>query len=1229
MKILHTADWHIEGKGNFPGKTETTITCLNWMVDQAREIKPDLQVVAGDIFNKAKVWLDRGVTEVITAAEMILKMAEISPVVIIKGTPNHDGTEQYTLLQEIIGSNPQITIITTPQKTIIETSDGPIQVIGVPAIVHGNFRSQNAGLSAAEENQSISDGIMELITDLRLSCTDPSPIMLLTHYTVTGANTESGQTMLFSEQEVVLDRGILQTLDFDLIALGHIHRPQEVAPNIFYAGAINATNFGDEGQSRGFYLHTLGEQAIFYETPYQKYLTLRFLNDEIEAFNQGEVICDAAIKDKIIRVLYSANLETINQFNHTLLERELLRGEARWIQEITCINSLDDGSEQTLMGNDPLLNIEEYFKEDDDVSELVALARPVFEDKIDEVKTRGRLTPVSLEVKNYRNYPKETVDYSTIDFAVVIGENGAGKSSLFMDALIDCLYEQTREGDLRGWLSNRPEAKSGCITLTFTIDNNLYRVVRTRAKSGKATLALNLYNDDEWTDIGGTKLKDTQDAINLLIGDVQTVKSCNVIMQDQYGVFLEADRSERMQVFAGLIGLDIYVMAKEAFAEMSTEYKRELNTTHALKEKAVTAINEEVNLPDDLKSCRENLANLELQKEAMAKELKKARENMEIQKESRLVDEKLNELDKQQQQMVLTINQLQNDIKQLDVSLNKEKELLCQVEKAKEIEKAMESINHKISDIRVHEQTIIKYQAELNDQEGQRIALNERLKTVQSVLLNEATIVTGANAYKRLQAELNTIINQSVTYTQLTEQLQKHKSVLALEKQKFEGDYHQRVIDYKTAEKNAKLILSTGCSGKLPCPFISQASKVDLKKMLADNVSWKQQQLLEMKKVEDKVNALLEEISKLNFDPNSVEVMSKNMKSLEDDYQKAQQFNLYHDQEKDLIVRVAKLNAAIEGTIKQIEVEMACVSEQLPLKQQLSTYSDQLAALQADLAESKNLDGSRRIKALKENELNKQEEIRRNLSGQHEQLTKKQIELASKQVVTEPITAIEAQVQTIENQLKHWYYQEAKLNVRKELLEKNEMALAEYDEQIRLASKLLSQLLRLKAACDYKGIPHRIMKEEIRHIEAKANVILGQMTNGQMQVSFDTEKLVKNGTVKEIPVLDVTIHENGMGVLPYSSKSGGERVKVSLATALALAEVKASKSGLQLGFLFVDEPPFLDESGTEAYCDALETIRHRYAGLKVIAITHDQSMQTRFVQTINILKTENGSQIAN
>ncbi len=42
-----------------------------------------------------------------------------------------------------------------------------------------------------------------------------------------------------------------------------------------------------------------------------------------------------------------------------------------------------------------------------------------------------------------------------------------------------------------------------------------------------------------------------------------------------------------------------------------------------------------------------------------------------------------------------------------------------------------------------------------------------------------------------------------------------------------------------------------------------------------------------------------------------------------------------------------------------------------------------------------------------------------------------------------------------------------------------------------------------------------------------------------------------------------------------------------------------------MGFLFIDEPPFLDAAGVQAYCDALEAIQGRYSDLKIMAITHD------------------------
>ena len=134
------------------------------------------------------------------------------------------------------------------------------------------------------------------------------------------------------------------------------------------------------------------------------------------------------------------------------------------------------------------------------------------------------------------------------------------------------------------------------------------------------------------------------------------------------------------------------------------------------------------------------------------------------------------------------------------------------------------------------------------------------------------------------------------------------------------------------------------------------------------------------------------------------------------------------------------------------------------------------------------------------------------------------------------------------------------------------------------------------------------------------------MSNNRMSVEFRTEKTLT--TKKEVATLDIIVQDTVTGDLPYMSRSGGERVKVSLSVILALAEMKSSENGVQLGFLFIDEPPFLDSQGMSAYCDALETIQQRYNNLKIMAITHDPEMKARFAQSIDIIKTDNGSEIS-
>ena len=190
---------------------------------------------------------------------------------------------------------------------------------------------------------------------------------------------------------------------------------------------------------------------------------------------------------------------------------------------------------------------------------------------------------------------------------------------------------------------------------------------------------------------------------------------------------------------------------------------------------------------------------------------------------------------------------------------------------------------------------------------------------------------------------------------------------------------------------------------------------------------------------------------------------------------------------------------------------------------------------------------------------------------------------------------------------------EAKLEVlRRQATEQGQLA-AGYEE--------------LKRAFSQDGIPHNIVRSIVPLFEATATSIISQMSGGHMSIEMRMEKTLKSNSKKEVTALDVIVNDAATGALPYMSRSGGERVKAALSIILALAELKSSTAGVQLGFLFIDEPPFLDDKGVQAYCDALEAIQKRYSSLKIMAITHDPEMKARFPQAVDVVKTAEGSKV--
>ena len=297
MKISHTADWHI---GSFKGpeqdgvnlRSVDTLNCLNELVRVAEQEKPQLTLVSGDIFHQAEIWQGRSHREVLQAREIIMKLAKVSDdVIVMRGTPNHDSEEAFDELKAHFELVHNVRVITTPE--VIKTPYANIAVL--PGFDKGAFRAKFPGLSKEEENQVFSDEVGNIVASLGVMSKEEHKLsVLMSHYTVPGCNTESGQTQFLTQFEPIISQDMLLAADFDMVALGHIHRPQRIPnlKNVYYSGAINAMNFNDEGQERGFWLHEFREDyvkqelkyetSVFHKTPYRQFLTITWNQEDVE-----------------------------------------------------------------------------------------------------------------------------------------------------------------------------------------------------------------------------------------------------------------------------------------------------------------------------------------------------------------------------------------------------------------------------------------------------------------------------------------------------------------------------------------------------------------------------------------------------------------------------------------------------------------------------------------------------------------------------------------------------------------------------------------------------------------------------------------------------------------------------------------------------------------------------------------------------------------------------------
>ena len=1275
MNILHTADWHI---GKFPGPVDDkgnnqreydTYACIDYMADYARNKRPNLILVSGDIFHQARVWADRGIDEVQTAIHVISSLSNAAPVVVMRGTPNHDGGEQFHALQSYFENSPDVYVVTAPKTFQV----AGVNISCLPGFDRGVFRAQHPGLSKEDECQVFTEEISKIVLGLRAQCQPGLQSVLMAHYTVPGCNTESGQTQFFSQFEPVLMPETLDTAGYDLVALGHIHRPQQLEScrNTFYCGSINAMNFNDEGQQRGFYIHDLDAGTHdFVTTPARQFETFRFDQTDIDGINAG-AIGDVAnnyfgnIKGKIVRVLYSCSESAHKAFNRAVLESRLYHDGAFWVsgiepEKVEIGTNKDELSEKT----DPEKNLLHYLKEkgipDEKVPPIIEGARLIIADAMEgnmAARYTGAFVPMDISVKNYRNYEEESFDFKDISFCTINGVNGAGKSSLFMDAILDCLFEEPREGDLTGWIRADEKAHSGSICFTFSIGKHVFRVTRTRTKSGKATLNISEAVNGEWQDRSCEKIRDTQVVIENVIGmDSLTFRSCALIMQDQYGLFLQASKEDRMTILGNILGLGVY----EDMAKLAKDEVADSNREIAQKKAIITNLSENGSIVEHHQCIEDKIKHLNGESTGIQKELNEATQRKEAAylklSQCKEATERAQKIDEEYKGITLKVNTLNRNVMDEKSIVESANKVLTDSTKIHQEAARLPQLTEQEKTLLQQQATLktkceatatIKSQLAQNKAKAEQL-LRDKEKTDSNILQHgrewqEAQACKkSADEYADIHQQISEMETCEKEYREAKSRLDETKSAFIDAKSAFDIEAARRKQRVEHLQSRARLLKDSQCIDpeNAQCRFLAdaQAAKKELETYVPQCTEWKNEQLNALGQSQEQINSLSSALNAINYDADKLTQFRQQAAKLQAQATQYEQAGLYEEMLNAEKQTAEKIKIDITVTNATIAKLQAQLTDSEKLDSELTEIDKQLFFLKTNIMDARQwVEKEKQLPAAEERKKAAEKRIGE-LSKEVSEWSQKQREL--KQEHDKMLEGVEDEGDLSRKACS------VVLDVKMAQDKLNDLnkSLGICEEQLRLNEKTQDEIMRqqaqvnvlaqeaerysiMKDAFSQDGIPHNIIKSMLPMLTSTANTILGQMTGGRMGMEFITDKVLKSNSKKEVATLDIIINEYGKDSLPYLSKSGGEKVKASLSAILSLAEIKSSQAGIQLGMLFIDEPPFLDADGIQAYCDALQTIQNRYSSLKVMAITHDPEMKSRFPQSIDIVKDASGSHV--
>lgn len=251
MKLIHLSDLHLGKRVNEISMLEDQQYILKQILDIIKTEEPDAVLIAGDVYDKSVAS-----TEAIVLFDEFVCELAASNLQVCVITGNHDSPERVSFGARLMdGAGIHISPVYdgTVKKVSLEDKDGMVHIYMLPFIKPSHVRRYYPD----EEIGTYTDAVRVAISHMDINQKDRN--ILVTHQFVTGAvRSESEEISVGGSDNV--DAAVFA--DFDYVALGHIHGPQNIdSGRVRYCGTPLKYSFSEMKHKKSVTVAELGTKG--------------------------------------------------------------------------------------------------------------------------------------------------------------------------------------------------------------------------------------------------------------------------------------------------------------------------------------------------------------------------------------------------------------------------------------------------------------------------------------------------------------------------------------------------------------------------------------------------------------------------------------------------------------------------------------------------------------------------------------------------------------------------------------------------------------------------------------------------------------------------------------------------------------------------------------------------------------------------------------------------------